>query len=103
MTLFSKLSLALAAITLIIPTVGTALSRDDIAKVQQLIAAEDLDALLLYLRENPQLLDGTPLGQELRNFYTANSQRLGEGTLPLLAFSGPSLSELRAVVSSSSY
>lgn len=68
-----RLSLALAALA-VSATMGspvTALSRADLATINEFVAAKNERGLRAYLRENPHLLDNSPVGQILRDYVEA--------------------------------
>lgn len=71
-----RLSLALAALA-VSTTLGsevTALTRADLATINQFVAAKDERGLRAFLLANPQLLDNTPVGQILRDYVEAPPQ-----------------------------
>lgn len=68
-----RLSLALAALA-VSATMGsqvTALTRADLATINEFVAAKDERGLRAFLLQNPQLLDNSPVGQILRDYVEA--------------------------------
>lgn len=68
-----RISLALAALA-VSSTMGgpvTALTRADLAVINEYVAAKDERGLRAFLLQNPQLLDNSPLGQVLRDYVEA--------------------------------
>lgn len=71
-----RLSLALAALAVstALGTEVTALTRADLATINELVAAKDERGLRAFLMANPHLLDNSPVGQILRDYVEAPPQ-----------------------------
>lgn len=68
-----RLSLALAALA-VSAAMGsqvTALTRADLATINEFVASKDERGLRAFLVQNPQLLDSSPVGQILRDYLDA--------------------------------
>lgn len=99
---FNRLALILSALTIAGTLSGpaNALFRSDLSAVRRLVEARDVEGLLAFIQQNPQVLDDSMLGRELAAFISTPPH---ENIFTALGFVNPMPASLRGTLEASKH